>query len=241
VCGGLGIWQLQRLEWKRGLLAQREAALAASPVAPPRTLGEARAQQFHTIVTDGTFLNEKEVLLNAIGPRGGAGFNVLTPLREAGGRAIFVNRGFVPTALKARARRAAGQPSGTVGVAGLLLLPPEQKPGWFIPDNRPDQGEWFWVDLPAMEAADGLTDVAPFYIAADATPNPGGWPRGGATPLSLPNDHLQYAITWFSLAVAAVVIYLLSQRRADGGNTRAFTASARSRRWWRCCIGMRPR
>ena len=70
-----------------------------------------------------------------------------------------------------------------------------------------------------MAAADRLSDVAPFYVVADATPNPGGWPKGQGTAEPLPNDHLQYAITWFSLAVAAIVIYLLSQRRGNGGKT----------------------
>jgi len=217
VCGGLGLWQLDRLQWKRALIAQREAALATAPVAPPHTLGDARSLEFHRVVTDGVFLNEKEVLLNAIGPKGGAGFDVLTPLREAGGRILFVNRGFVPPELKDPAKRAAGQSSGTVRIAGRLLLPPAQKPNWFIPDNRPDRDDWFWVDLGAMGAADGLANVAPFYIAADATPNPGGWPQGDAALPALPNDHLQYALTWFSLAVAAIVIYLLSQRRAAQG------------------------
>ncbi len=63
-----------------------------------------------------------------------------------------------------------------------------------------------------MGAADGLANVAPFYIDADATPNPGGWPKGAVTLPALPNNHLQYAITWFSLAAAALVIYFLSQR-----------------------------
>jgi surfeit locus 1 family protein len=217
VCGGLGVWQLERLEWKRALIAQRAAAVTAAPVAPPQTLADARALEFHTIVADGLFLNDKEILLNAIGPKGAAGFDVLTPLREADGRILFVNRGFVPTELKDPARRAAGQPSGTVRATGWLRLPPEQKPNWFIPDNHPDQGDWFWVDLRPMGAADGLANVAPFYIDADATANPGGWPKGGATLPALPNDHLQYALTWFSLAVAAIVIYLLSQRRNAQG------------------------
>jgi surfeit locus 1 family protein len=67
--------------------------------------------------------------------------------------------------------------------------------------------------LPAMAAADGLDRVAPFYIDADATPNPGGWPKGAVTRLELRNDHLQYAITWFSLAIALIVIYFLYHRR----------------------------
>ena len=67
-----------------------------------------------------------------------------------------------------------------------------------------------------MAVADGLANAAPFYIEADATPNPGGWPKGGVTPLALPNDHLQYAITWFSLAAALVVIYVVYHSRAGG-------------------------
>jgi len=98
-------------------------------------------------------------------------------------------------------------------VTGLLRVPPDKKPSFFLPDNRPDLNLWFWVDLPAMARADGIGEPAPFYIDADKTPNPGGWPKGGVTRLDLPNDHLQYAITWFALAIALVVIYVLYHRR----------------------------
>jgi surfeit locus 1 family protein len=219
VCAGLGVWQLQRLEWKRGLIAQREAAMAAAAVAPPQTLEDARALEFRLVVTDGVFRHDKEIFLNAIGPKGDAGFDVLTPLEEAGGRILFVNRGFVPTELRDPKKRAAGQLAGTVRVEGRLRLAPGKKPNWFVPDNRPDRDDWFWVDLPAMGMADGFAHVAAFYIEADRTPNPGGWPKGGVTLMALPNDHLQYAITWFSLAIVAIVVYLVSQRRGAGGKT----------------------
>jgi surfeit locus 1 family protein len=217
ICIALGVWQLQRLQWKRGLIAERDAAIAAAPVAPPQTLGEARTLEFHPVIDDGVFLNDKEIYFNATGPRGAAGFHVLTPLREADGRIVFVNRGFVPTDRRDPATRPAGQLTGSVHIRGLLRLAAGKKPSWFTPDNRPDQNYWFWTDLPAMAAADHLPPdkVAPFYIDADSTPNPGGWPQGGTTPLALPNNHLQYAITWFSLAAAALVIYVLSQRRTE--------------------------
>jgi surfeit locus 1 family protein len=219
-CIGLGVWQIERLQWKRGLIAEREAALTAPPAAAPRTLAEARALQFHRVVAVGVFLHDHEILRIAAGPSGGSGFEVLTPLREPDGRVVFINRGFVPIARKDPAARAVGQVSGTVQIGGLLRLPPAAKPGWFTPDNRPERGFWFWIDLNAMAAAEGLTSVAPFYIDADATPNQGGWPKGGASLAPLRNDHLQYAITWFSLAVAALVIYLLSQRRSGRGDDR---------------------
>jgi surfeit locus 1 family protein len=214
VCAGLGVWQLERLQWKRALIAQREAALAAAPVAPPRTLAEAAAQEFRRVTAEGEFLHNGEILRIAPGPTGGSGFDVLTPLREANGRVIFVERGFVPADLQDPAKRAAGEIAGKIRVTGLVRLAPHQKPSWFLPDNRPERNFWFWIDLPAMAAADGLSDVAPFYIAADMTPNPGGWPKAWDTAQPLPNNHLQYAITWFALALAALVTYLLSQSRA---------------------------
>jgi len=162
------------------------------------------------------FFHAKEIYLGASAGAGGIGYQLLTPLEEPGGAIVFVNRGYIPAELKNPAKRAAGQVSGTVRVVGLLRLPPNGRPNWFLPDNRPDLNYWFWIDLPAMAAADAFDRVAPFYIDADAAPNPGGWPKGGVTRLELPNDHLQYAITWFSLAVALIVVYLLYHRRRAG-------------------------
>jgi surfeit locus 1 family protein len=212
----LGFWQVERLFWKKDLIAQRQAAVAAAPVAAPRSLEEARDMEFRHVTGEGLFLHDKEIFLGATSEAGRQGYQVLTPLLEPGGRVVFVNRGFIPAELKEPARRAAGQIAGTVRVQGLLRLPPAEKRAWFLPDNRPDLNYWFWVDIPAMSAADRLDRVAPFYIDADATPNPGGWPKGGVTRLALPNDHLQYAITWFSLAVALIVIYVLFHRRNAG-------------------------
>jgi surfeit locus 1 family protein len=209
---GLGVWQVQRLHWKEGLIAQRDAMVSAPPIAPPGTLADAKANEFRHVADDGVLLNDKEIFLAAASDAGESGYQVLTPLREPGGRTIFVNRGFIPLAVKDPAKRAAGELSGTVHIAGLLRVPPAAKPTFFLPDNRPDLNLWFWVDLPAMVKAAGVTDVAPFYIDADTTPNPGGWPQGGITRLELPNDHLQYAITWFCLAIALVVIYGLYHR-----------------------------
>jgi surfeit locus 1 family protein len=216
VCLGLGVWQLERLAWKRALIAERHAAAQAAPVSPPRSLAEARALQFHPVAVEGVFLHDKEKHVIAPGPTGGSGYNVLTPLRTADGRIVFVNRGFVPVDRRDPAKREAGQIAGTTGVTGMLRLPPAAKPSWFTPDHRPELNYWFWVDLPAMSAAAGLSDVAPFYIEADTTPNPGDWPKGGVTPAALPNDHLQYAITWFALAAAALVVYVFWRRQTAG-------------------------
>jgi surfeit locus 1 family protein len=213
---GLGIWQIERLEWKEALIARRAAAVAAPVVAAPQTLAEARRLEYHHVFVDGAFRNDKEIYLAASAGAGSVGYRVLTPLAEANGRIVFVDRGYIPTRLRDPKTRAAGQLAGPRHIVGLLRLPPDGRPNWFLPDNRPDLDYWFWVDLPAMAAADRLASVAPFYIEADATPNPGGWPKGGMPLPELPNHHLQYAITWFSLAAALVVIYFLFHRRRAG-------------------------
>ena len=213
LCLGLGSWQIQRLFWKEGLIAARTAAVAAPAVPVPQNAAAARGMEFRHVTDTGVFLNGNEIFLGATSEGGVNGYQVLTPLREDGGRVVFVNRGFIPAELRDRAKRLAGEPNGPVRVEGLLRLPPDGRPNWFLPDNRPDLNYWFWVDLPAMAAAARFDRVAPFYIDADAAPNPGGWPQGGVTRLALPNNHLQYAVTWFSLAVAMIVIYVLFHRR----------------------------
>jgi surfeit locus 1 family protein len=213
VCLALAFWQLERLEWKTGLIAERQEAVRMAPVPLPATPEEASRLDFRPVVAEGVFLHDREIHLGAASPGGGPpGFQILTPLRLEDGRIVFVNRGFVRAELRQPEKRAAGQLAGPVRVTGPLRVP-KGRPGRLVPDNRPDMNYWFWVDLPAMAAAAGLSDVAPFYIDADATPNPGGWPRGGVTPVDLPNDHLQYALTWFALAVAAVVVYLVWRRQ----------------------------
>lgn len=219
LCLGLGAWQVQRLQWKEGLIAERAAATKAAPVPAPQTLADAGKLEFRPVTLDGVFLNDRELYLHAIAPSGREGYQVLTPLMVAEGQAVLIDRGFVPTELRDPAKRAAGQLSGTRRVSGLVRLPPSGKPNVFLPANDAARNHWFWVDLPAMAAADRLEKVAPYYIDADATPNPGGWPKGGADLLpELPNHHLQYVITWFALAAAMVVIYVIYHRRpgADG-------------------------
>jgi surfeit locus 1 family protein len=220
VCAGLGVWQLERLHWKRGLIAEREAALAAAPVSPPRSAAEAAAMEFRRVMAEGEFLHDREILRVAAGPTGGSRFEVITPLREADGRVVFVDRGLIPVDLRDRAKRAGGELTGPVRVTGIIRVPPATKPSWFLPDNKPERNLWFWMDLSAMAAAARLQDVAPFYIVADESPNPGGWPKGRNLAEPLSNNHLQYAITWFALAIAALAVYLLSQRRGAGEQTR---------------------
>ena len=215
---GLGTWQVERLFWKERLIAERHAAVAAPPSPLPRTIAEAEALAFHHVSAAGTFLNDRELFLGATDDDGHPGYHVVTPLRLADGDVLLVDRGFIPESRRPPETRAGGELQGAVKVIGLLRLAPAAKPYWFLPDNNAARNYWIWFDIPAMAAADHLERVMPFYVDADATPNPGGLPRGGQTQLDLPNNHLQYAITWYALAVGLLVVYIVfaRRRRAEG-------------------------
>jgi surfeit locus 1 family protein len=155
--------------------------------------------------------HESELHLNARSQRGNAGYHILTPLIRADGPPVLINRGWVPYERKDPARRAEGQVAGAVTVEGILRREPRR--GLFMPDNDAARNEWFWYDLPAMAAATRLADLAPFYVEAGTAANPGGFPIGGQTIIELPSNHFQYAITWYVLAVALAVIYVMWHRQ----------------------------
>ncbi|HYF55713.1 MAG TPA: SURF1 family protein [Salinarimonas sp.] len=209
----LGTWQLQRLAWKGDLIARIEARAFGEPGALPAEADWPRvspeADEYRRVRLAGTFLHDREAqvhgLMSASRGQPVQGFYVLTPLRLPDGAHVIVNRGFVPTELRDPATRAAGQVPGEVTMVGLLRRPEER--GAFVPENEPARERWFTRDPLAIAAARGLPRVAPFLVDADATPVPGGWPRGGQTVLRLPNNHLQYAVTWYGIAATLVGVF----------------------------------
>jgi surfeit locus 1 family protein len=207
---GLGTWQVQRLHWKEGLIAARAAAVTGPPVPLPATLADAEHEEFRHVRLDGHFLDAPEFHVHALSRQGEDGFHAVTPFALARGGTVLVDRGFVPDG------GVASPPAQRGTVTGLLRLA-QGKPSWFTPDNRPDGNEWFYVDPAAMAHADGLQGVLPFYVDADLGPDPTAYPVGGQTLLDLPNNHLQYAITWYALAAALVVYYILVVRKTRRG------------------------
>ena len=214
----LGTWQMQRLHWKEDLMQRVEHRLHAAPVPLPAALPDPEEFEFRPVTVSGRYLNDKELRIVARPRQGQVGYEVLTPLERAdGGGVVLVNRGFVPMDRRDPSTRPDSRVEGPVTVTGLVRLP--QPAGLFQPDNRPGaDGAWLRLDPPAMAAAAGLSGVAPLVVEALPDPaRPQGAPLNGVQPqVELPNNHLQYAITWYSLAVTLIVVYVLSQRRRIG-------------------------
>jgi surfeit locus 1 family protein len=212
---GLGVWQLHRLEWKQGLLAQIEARVHADPLTLKEAVARAAAGEdvsYLRVRVDGSFDHGKERYLYAFS-EGTPGWHVITPLTTPEGEVVLIDRGFVPDALREPSSRAQGEINDTVTITGLARTPETR--GLFIPDNEPAENRWFWRDLVGLSKSMfpvGSAGIAPFILEAERSDAPGGWPLGGQTKLDLPNNHLQYALTWFLLALCVVVIYVIYVR-----------------------------
>src|SRR5262249_13779456 len=133
----------------------------------------------------------------------GPGYWVFAPARLADGGTIVVNRGFVPEGRQDPASRAEGQIRGKVEIGGAMRWPEAR--GMFPPTDEPQRNLWFVRDQNAMAAAKGWGEVAPFFVDQEAPSAPGGLPKAGRIVPNLPNNHLQYALTWYGLALVLVV------------------------------------
>ncbi|MGD9538462.1 MAG: SURF1 family protein [Alphaproteobacteria bacterium] len=214
----LGSWQVQRLIWKNNEQAYRDARVSAEPIELPLHVEAPADLHYRRVWVEGVFDHDKEMFLAARSHERQVGYQVITPFERTGGDTILINRGWVPLDRKAPESRAAGQVRGTVRVEGLLV--PGGRPSWFAPDNHPEQRLWYWVDLETMSAAAGIPAQA-FIIDAGPAENPGGYPIGGQTVVTLRNEHLSYVIIWYALAVGLAVIYLLYMRRGRRRAPRA--------------------
>lgn len=203
----LGVWQLGRLEWKAALIAAVEARLAEPPVALPAT-PDPGADQYRAVRLAGRFTGEDLDVL-ASRRREGPGFRVVAAFETDDGRRILVDRGFI-----AEDRRAAARPAGPAEVTGNLLWP--DATDRFTPAPDAARGIWFARDVGAMAAALATEPVLVVQRAGT------GAAAGFALPLpvdtaSIPNDHRNYAITWFALAAAwagmtALLVWRITRR-----------------------------
>jgi surfeit locus 1 family protein len=216
---GLGTWQVERLHWKLDLIAKVDSRVHAPavPAPGPAQWADINADnaEYKHVQASGTFLNDKETQVYAsteLGP----GYWVLTPLKQADGTIVIINRGFVPTEKRQPTTRPEGQIGGETTVAGLLRI--SEPKGTLMRSNVPAEERWYSRDVTAIAEARNLQNVAPYFIDADDTKNPGGLPVGGLTQIVFHNSHLVYAITWYGLAAMtlglAVFLVYFERKRA---------------------------
>jgi surfeit locus 1 family protein len=203
---GLGVWQLERLQWKLALIATVSDHMKAAPVRLDEISAMAPDQaQYRRVVLHGRFDHAKEAYVFTTDASGAPVYHVLTPFLTADGKTLMVDRGAVPKEKLDPASRTAGNVSGQTAVTGVWRAP--DAPGLFTPSPDIPHRVWYARDLAGIAKADQVSLSDPVLIEADATPNPGGLPKGGQTVVSFRNEHLSYAVTWFGLAVMLLGVW----------------------------------
>ena len=221
---GLGVWQLDRKVWKENLIAMIDARLSQVPQdLPPRADWPklaAGADEYRRVTFTAEFLPGQEALVYSAGSAlrpdvQGPGYWVFAPARLAGGSIVIVDRGFIPFERKDAASHAA--PQGPVDIVGVMRWP--ETPGLFTPNAEPQNNLWYLRDPEAMAKAHHWQSFAPFYIEQESPVPAGGVPKPGKLVVNLPDNHLQYAITWFGLALGLAGVYgvWLARRIAGRG------------------------
>ncbi|KAJ5288550.1 hypothetical protein N7478_001580 [Penicillium angulare] len=218
----LGSWQVQRLDWKTKLVAKFEDRLVRPPLPlPPRIDPDAIAEfDYRRVHATGHFKHDKEML---IGPRmweGEDGFMVVTPLeREDGQSTVLVNRGWISKKMMDQKDRPESLPTGEVIVEGLLREPWEKN--MFTPDNKPEEGKFYFPDIAQMAE---LSGSQPVWIESTMVPDllesydrqAKGIPIGRAAEVNLRNNHAQYIFTWYGLSLAtSVMLWMLVRKKPN--------------------------
>lgn len=209
---GLGSWQLDRRVWKQQVLEARAQRINAPAIAMTDTAtgADPGVLEYRPIRLQGRFAGARWLKLLSRTRDGRAGFHVIAPLAADGGVTVLVDRGWVPVD-----GAITSAPTGPVGIEGYLRK--FETPGRFTPDNEAGTNAWFYLDRDQMASALELKTVAPFYVQqAPGAVAAGLYPAGAVPNMALRNPHLQYALTWYSLAVVLLVIYVVFHIRRRG-------------------------
>jgi surfeit locus 1 family protein len=212
----LGTWQTRRYAEKKEA-QEHIAAVASEPEIPLSALDSPEASPYRRVRAEGRFLYPDTLYLytGPLVPNGEPGYDALTPLLLSGtDKAVIVNRGWVPQRLR-DAKREEPADGGETSISAVVL--PQEKPGYFTPDNDAVRNIWFWADVPGM-ARHVKRGLAPYMLMRTD--------RGEGSEYPVPRDpsprkhipHLQYAFTWYSLLLILAVIYIRLAFRERGGS-----------------------
>lgn len=207
----LGAWQLQRLQWKQGLLADIAAKLERDAI-PFASVPQGDTAEFTKVSISGSFLPASNRFVITVFD-GGGGWQVVTPLLLPTNLLVLVDRGAIPDG--ARSTFEAEAFTGPATLTGILRLR-RDGPGMFTPDNDAAGNRWYWWDVKAMLASvKAPADAKPVPVVIQLLPgvDSGALPRAQAPAANLANNHLGYAITWFGFAAILAVIGLLFIRQ----------------------------
>ena len=207
----LGSWQVQRMSWKQDIIASFEQQMAKQPVTPPLDIKKDTDWRYTRVRATGRFLHDKEILLTGRTFEGTAGFHIVTPFLFNGDQIVLINRGWIPEKLRERKSRPQTIPTGLVSMEGILRE--DNRKGYFVPENEPNNEVWLYVNTRQIAQYRDIGPVPGYYIDELRAPGPYKLPIGAAGKIEVRNEHLKYAVTWFLLAITLLAVYIVYHTR----------------------------
>ena len=206
-----GTWQVKRLFWKETLIQNYLTQSQSNPITDPAELEKSSINEFKSIGILGRFMHSNEIYITGKTYEGNAGFHVITPFIMENNKIVLINRGWVPREKKDPISRIESKYTGSVKLIGIVT--PGFKKGFFSPKNDLSKNVWLYVDYTEMSSAVGM-ELQKFVI--DAKENgKGGFPIGSQTRIDIPNDHLQYAVTWYLLGLTLLLVWFFWNKKKD--------------------------
>lgn len=203
----LGTWQLQRLYWKTEIINSYKERAMGDAIGLPATDSKMDDLRFQRVELTGSYLHEKTIYLTGRTYEGNAGFHVVTPFRSADDRMVLVNRGWVSEAYREPETRPYSVQDEEVTIQTIVRAP--QRKGYFVPENEPERGFWFTLKPDEVAAFLNLEEViTSYYLDAVRQGEVITLPIAADLKVDVPNAHLNYALTWYGIALSLIGVYI---------------------------------
>ena len=207
----LGSWQVQRLSWKSDLISNYNNNFQQAPITVKELFKDRKNNKYRRTVIYGEYDHANEIQIIGKTYEGNAGFHIITPFILENNEIIYINRGWVPKKYSDKKTRKFSLLEDKVRVVGLVRLP--QKKGYFVPENEPENGFWFTIIPEELNNYLNISAENEFYIDELNIDGKLKLPMPANGKVQVPNNHLQYAITWYSLALGLLIVYFAWHRQ----------------------------
>lgn len=200
----LGTWQLERLRWKTEIINSINSQIALPAIEINESIiNNIQDYNYRYIKLNGKFLYDKQITIYSKVFEGKVGRHLVVPFKTEFGNFI-INRGFVPENYIINKNKE--NIDNNISITGIVKF--QQKINYFTPKNNLLKNDWYYINIDNLKRYLGIT-LNNFYIIEDNNEKE-RFPVGGQFNINIPNDHLQYSITWFSLAIAlSIFMHLL--------------------------------
>ena len=197
----LGTWQLYRLQWKQDLISQIDQGLKSTPIKYSNKI----KNDYQRVVLNGKYNYENQIYLYSLNAKGQPGFDVITPFKTIEGDNVLVNRGWINKEMKNKTEINLSNKSEIYGLLRKII-----KKNIFKPENDTDKNIWFSININQIKKITGKNFSNHVVFLEDNVIN---LPVPKKITIDVPNNHLKYAITWYSISISILFYFLYFRKQ----------------------------